>query len=401
MAAPADRPVLQPATLEDVQAHVQAALAAGEPLEVLGGGSKRAYGRPVQAPRTLSLAGLRGIVDYQPHELILVARAGTPLTEVEAALAEAGQALAFEPPHWGATATLGGVLACNLAGPRRFKAGAARDHLLGFQAVTGTGDVVRGGGRVVKNVTGFDLPKLMCGSFGTLAVLTEVVVKVLPRPETERTVLLAGLSDADGSARLIAAARSQLEPSGLAHLPAAVRAPVQAPAVAGLAPGTALTALRVEGPEPSVRQRAERLSQGGAAAVLEAEASRAFWAALRELEPLAPAPAERVWRFSLAPQSGPALGRRLAELAGVRWYYDWGGALVWAAAPARHKPKALHALARDHGGHAQLVRQGPDCPREEPAFSELTPGQHRLNENLKRAFDPRRILNPGRMYADL
>ncbi len=409
MAAPAHRPVLQPATLEEVQGHVQAAIAAGEPLEVLGSGSKRSYGRPVQAPRTLSLAGLRGIVDYQPHELILVARAGTPLTEVEAALAEAGQALAFEPPHWGAAATLGGVLACNLAGPRRFKAGAARDHLLGFQAITGTGEVVRGGGRVVKNVTGFDLPKLMCGSFGTLAVLTEVVVKVLPRPETERTVLVAGLSDADAVARLIAASRSQHEPSGLAHLPAAVRDTaqdtaqftVQAPPLADLAPGSALTALRVEGPEPSVRQRAERLSAGGAAAVLEAEASRAFWAALRELEPLAPAPAERVWRFSLAPQSGPALGRRLAELAGVRWYYDWGGALVWATAPARHNPKALHALARDYGGHAQLVRQGPDCPRGEPAFSELTPAQHRLNENLKRAFDPQRVLNPGRMYADL
>jgi glycolate dehydrogenase FAD-binding subunit len=391
-------PALQPATLEAVQEHVHAALAAGEALEVLGGGSKRGYGRPVQAARSLSLAALRGIVDYQPHELILVARPGTPLAELEAVLAEAGQALAFEPPHWGEAATLGGAIACNLSGPRRFKAGAARDHLLGFQAVTGTGEVVRGGGRVVKNVTGYDLPKLMCGSFGTLAVLTELVVKVLPRAETECTVIFAGLDDAAAVAQLGAAARSQLEPSGLAHLPATVDAPRPA---AQVAEGVAVTAVRVEGPEPSVRLRAQRLAAPGAAGILEDADSRAFWAALRELEPLEIADDERLWRFSLAPTAGPGLGRRLAALGEVRHCYDWGGALLWAAVPAPIKPPALHELAREFGGHAQLVRQGADCPREEPAFSALSGGQRQLNANLKQAFDPQRVLNPGRMYADL
>jgi len=390
--------MLQPASLEEVQAHVQAALAGGEALELQGGGSKRGYGRPVQAARVLSLAALRGIVDYQPHELILVARPGTPLSEIEETLADAGQALAFEPPHWGPQATLGGAIACNLSGPRRFKAGAARDHLLGFQAVTGTGEVVRGGGRVVKNVTGYDLPKLMCGSFGTLAVLTELVVKVLPRAETERTVLFSGLRDAEGVERLVAASRSQHEPSGLAHLPAGTAVPR---AAAGVADGTALTAVRLEGPEPSVLHRSERLAEAGGATFLELDASRAFWAALRELEPLVLGEDERLWRFSLAPMAGPRLGRRLAELEGVRLTYDWGGALLWAAVPARHKPAALHKLAREQGGHAQIVRHGARCPREDPAFSELSPAQQRLNANLKRSFDPQRILNPGRMYPGL
>lgn len=393
---PIDPPLL-PATPEEVQTHVQAALAGGEALEVQGGGSKRGWGRPVQAARTLSLAALRGIVDYQPHELILVVRPGTPLGELESTLAEAGQALAFEPPQWSPQATVGGVIASNLSGPRRFKAGAARDHLLGFQCVTGTGEVVRGGGRVVKNVTGYDLPKLMCGSFGTLAVLTELVLKVLPRAETEHTVLLAGLSDAAAGERMTAVARSRHEPSGLAHLPAGLTIT----AAGAAAVGRSLTALRVEGPEPSVVHRSDALAAGGALGILEPEASRAFWTAVKELEPLPLGPKERLWRFSTAPRSGPRLGQRLGELPGVRLFYDWGGALLWAVVPARHKPATLHKLAREVGGHAQIVRPATEGPREEPPFTELPPGQQRLAANLKRAFDPQRILNPGRMYPDL
>ncbi|HEX9842103.1 MAG TPA: glycolate oxidase subunit GlcE [bacterium] len=388
---------LRPASLEEVQAHVQEAAASGRPLELLGAGSKRGYGRPVQGAQAMSLGALSGIVDYQPHELILVARPGTPLAQVEATLAEAGQALAFEPPHWSAAATLGGVIACNLSGPRRFKAGAARDHLLGFQAVTGTGEAVRGGGRVVKNVTGYDLPKLLCGSFGTLAVFTELVLKVLPHAEAERTVLLRGLTDGEAVERLGAVSRSVHEPSGLAHLPAGARVPGVAAAVAE---GAALTAVRLEGPEPSVRHRSGQVGPG-AAGVLETADSRAFWTALREGEPLALAEDERRWRFSVAPMAGARLGSRLGELGGVRLWYDWGGALVWAAVPAPHKPALLHRLAREHGGHAQLVAQGARCPHEEPAFSPLSPPQQRLHANLKRSFDPQRVLNPGRMYAEL
>ena len=417
-------------SLEAVQEHIIAAMEKGEALEVVAGGSKRSYGRAVVAAAgreisVLDVSGLSGIVDYQPNELILVARPGTPLAELEDTLAVQGQQFAFEPPHFGAAATLGGALACNLSGPRRFKAGAARDHLLGFQSVTGRGEVVRGGGKVVKNVTGYDLSKLMCGSFGTLAVLTEVVVKVLPRAESECTVLFAGLSDAEGTARLIAASRTSQEPSGLAHLPsgAAWNGPGLA-AAAAAANGAALTAIRVEGPAASAQMRAELLARenldggnggpgsGVSVDILADGDSKAFWRAVRELTPLSMDEGETLWRFSVAPTAGAALGESLRGAGALRLAYDWGGALVWAVFPGRSAGAhgGLHALASSAGGHAQRVRHGPNAAGEntgdasqgaEGAFTELSPGQHRLNLNLKLAFDPARVLNPGRMYADI
>ena len=216
---------LTPDSTAAVQACVQGAVNDKTPVEVVGGSSKRFYGRPVTASRTLSLAKLSGVIDYQPGELLVVVRPGTPLAELERTLAESKQALAFEPPHWGPHATVGGTVACNLSGPRRVRAGGARDHLLGFEAVTGRGQIVRGGGRVVKNVTGYDLSKLMCGSFGTLAVMTELVLKVLPSAETEHTVVVAGLEDAEAIGLLILCSRSPHNVSGLAHLPRGVRVP--------------------------------------------------------------------------------------------------------------------------------------------------------------------------------
>src|SRR6266478_6922584 len=195
-----------PSDLSELREAVAEALAAEEPVEVVGGGSKRALGRPVQAAHTLDLSRLSGIRDYAPSELVLTAGAATPLAEIERALEEAGQMLAFEPPDWrgflgvpdeeSTGPTLGGALACNLSGPRRIKAGAARDHFLGFRGVSGRGEIFKAGGKVVKNVTGYDLCKLMAGSYGTLAALEEVTVKVLPQPESESTVMLCGLDAA-------------------------------------------------------------------------------------------------------------------------------------------------------------------------------------------------------------
>src|SRR4051812_7924840 len=220
--APADAPALRDTI----------AWAAGEeqPLELVGNGSKRALGRPLQVEHTVDLSAFAGIVDYEPAELVLTAGAATPLAAIEAALAAQNQMLAFEPRDWGAligaTAgqTIGGVLACNLAGPRRFKAGAARDHFLGFQAVSGRGEIFKAGGKVVKNVTGYDLSKLMAGSWGTLAAMTEVSVKVLPRPERTRTVLILGLDDATAVAAMAEALNAPHEVSGAAHVPAMLAA---------------------------------------------------------------------------------------------------------------------------------------------------------------------------------
>src|ERR1700736_4516520 len=250
-----------PADLNELRNAVAEALAVEEPLEIMGGGSKRGLGRPVQAAHTLDLARLSGIRDYASSELVLTAGAATPLAEIARALAQNGQMLAFEPPNWcgllgadEASPTLGGVLACNLSGPRRIKAGAARDHFLGFRGVSGRAEVFKAGGKVVKNVTGYDLPKLMAGSYGTLAALEEVTIKVLPRPEATCTVMLCGLDPAAAVERLNRALASPHDVSGAAYLPASLAAASIPP----LGPHS-VAALRLEGPPLSVAFRRERL----------------------------------------------------------------------------------------------------------------------------------------------
>src|SRR5579863_6491466 len=245
---------LVPADIDELRDAVAGALAAAEPVEIIGGGSKRGLGRPLQTPHLLDLSRLSGIREYTPSELVLTAGAATPLAEIEHVLAEHNQMLAFEPPDWrglmdgNGEPTLGGVLACNLSGPRRIKAGAARDHFLGFRGVSGRGEIFKAGGKVVKNVTGYDLCKLMAGSYGTLAALEEVTVKVLPRPETEATVMLAGIPPEAAPQVMAAALASPHEVSGAAYLPTGG---------AGFSPRSVV--LRVEGPEPSVAFRREAL----------------------------------------------------------------------------------------------------------------------------------------------
>ena len=247
---------LKPRDAKDVEAAVQWALAEGKTFEVLGQGSKRGIGRAAQWDLSLDLSDLSGVTLYEPEELILSAKAGTPMAEIEALLAKHNQELAFEPidygPVFGAPAgrgTIGGALAANLAGPRRIKAGAARDHFLGVTAVSGRGETFKSGGRVVKNVTGYDLCKVLAGSYGTLAVMTDVTVKVLPRAETEQTVLVLGLDDAAATRAMSAAMNSSNDVSGAAHFPAPLAASIQAEA------GRAITALRLEGVAPSVAHR--------------------------------------------------------------------------------------------------------------------------------------------------
>ena len=398
--------MLTPRSLADIQALIAEAVRGGEPLEVCGSGSKRGYGRPVAARRTLSTAGIAGVVDYQPRELICVVRPGTPLAELERVLAREGQMLAFEPPHWGEGATIGGTVAANLSGPRRFKAGAARDHLLGFQAVTGRGDAVRGGGRVVKNVTGYDLSKLMCGSFGTLGVLTELCLKVLPRPEAQVTLAVETASEDDALALLRRMARSPHEPSALACLPPGTARPAALAARAD--PAACLALIRLEGPERSVTLRVDAVAAlaGGGAARLAGADSESVWRGMGEVAPLPLAKGERLWRLSVPPDQAGAAAQALrgsgaGPAAGaVRLCYDWGGGLVWAALPGS-RDAAVHAAARAAGGHARVARGDPDLAPAEPAFGPLDAVQRQVHQNLKRAFDPQGILNPGRMYAGL
>lgn len=403
---------LRPASAEEVRAAVIEAAAAGTPLDIRGAGTKRAWGRPVQARTELALDGLAGIVTYEPAELVLTVAAGTGLAEIEAALAEQRQCLAFEPADYGALLghepggqTIGGVLACNLSGPRRIKAGAARDHFLGFTAVSGRGEAFKAGGHVVKNVTGYDLCKLLAGSWGTLAVLTEVTVKVLPAPEKARTVLVYGLDDAAAVKLLGSALGMPHEVSGAAHLPARIAAASAVPYVRDAS--ASVTALRVEGPGPSVEYRCAALrmllSAHGPVEELHSMNSRRLWAEIRDAALLA-RPAERpVWRLSVPPASGARVGMRLTAALGADACYDWGGGLIWLAVPPSPNAgaAAIRAAATEAGGHATLLR----APYDVRAAADMVQPQPAplaaLQRRVKDAFDPAGILNPGRLYPGL
>ncbi len=405
---------LKPRDRDELRDTVAWALNDGKTLEIVGAASKRALGRPVVADHGLDLSGIAGVVEYQPEELVITVRAGTPMREVEALLAQRNQMLAFEPPDLGPllggvaeASTLAGAVLCNLAGPRRLSAGAARDHLLGFSAVNGRGEIFKSGGKVMKNVTGYDLSKLMAGSFGTLAALDEINVKVLPAPDKTRTLLLFGLADADAIAAMALAMGSPHEVSGAAHLPAdaARRSAVGYVAKAG---GSA-TALRLEGVGPSVEARLTGLrdlltpvvaAKGGAVEELHTMNSRALWRELRDVTLLGAASDALVWRLSCPPSEGAAVVARIrAVRPDVGAIYDWAGGQIWLSLPPT--ADADHALVRAAlaacGGHATLIRAPGAVRAAVPVFQPQAPALAALAWRVKESFDPRGVFNPGRM----
>lgn len=404
---------LKPRDANDVEDAVQWALGGGKAIEIVGHGSKRAIGRPAQTDVTLDLSGLTGVTLYEPEELVLSAKAGTPLAEIEALTAAKGQMLAFEPMDYGpiflskaGRGTIGGVLATNLSGPRRIKAGAARDHFLGFSAVSGRGETFKSGGRVVKNVTGYDLCKLMAGSWGTLAAMTEVTIKVLPAPETETTVLVLGLDDTKAVAAMAAAMGSSCEVAGAAHLPAAVAARI--PLGAAVAQGRALTALRLEGVAPSVAHRKAVLKGAmktfGEVGAIDHAVSRNLWRAIRDVTPFAARQTgtdQPLWRVATEPARGAELARMIAAAADAEVLYDWAGGLLWVllarsddagAAPVRSAAAAC-------GGHATLIRASLPVRATVDVFEPLEAALAALSKRVKESFDPQGVLNPGRMWA--
>ena len=398
-----------PSNAAELAATVAWAAAESQSLEIVAGGSKRGFGRPMQAAHTLDIGAIRGVVDYDPGELVLTARAATPMAEIGALLAEQRQMLAFEPPDWSGLLdaapgrqTLGGVIASNLAGPRRVRAGAARDHFLGFAAVNGWGDAWKAGGTVVKNVTGYDLCKLQAGAHGTLSVLTDISVRVLPLPESSCSLLLGGLSDAEAIRTLSRALNTPHEVSGACHLPQAVAARSGVAEVAGL--GGSVTALRLEGPAPSVAARVsalEALLGGGVR--LPAAGSAALWSEVAAVQPLLGSTSSVVWRVCTAPAGAPAL---LARLRGT-WpqaeaFYDWGGGLLWLALEAPGDDGGAAALrGAIAGGHATLVRASEALRRSVAVFEPEAALLAALSRRVKDSFDPRRILNPGRMWMGI
>jgi glycolate oxidase FAD binding subunit len=398
----------KPRDRKDIETAVQWAMAEGKSLEIVGHGSKRGIGRPAQYDATLDMSGMTGVILYEPQELVLSAQAGTSLAEITRLLATNGQELAFEPIDYGpllggttGVGTIGGTLAANLSGPRRVRAGAARDHFLGAVAVSGRGETFKSGGRVVKNVTGFDLCKLLAGSWGTLGILVEITLKVLPRAETEGTLVAFGMDDQAAAVAMAAALGAPLGVSGAAHLPDYVAARFD-----GLQDAEASTVFRVEGVSASVAYCIAGLKRvvrpfGTFATLAEAE-SRALWRAIRDVRPFwsdGLCGDRAVWRISTAPSKGCEVAARISPASQL--FYDWAGGLLWVAPPATPDcgAREIRDAVAVAGGHATLVR-APTAVRASVDPFHLEAGAlAALTRRVKENFDPKGILNPGRMWA--
>ncbi len=388
--------VLTPASEAQIAEIIVKAKTDKTALEIVGGGTRLGLGRPVQAAKTLSLSALSGISFYEPGALTLVAKAGTPLAQIERALTKEGQRLPFEPMDHRALLgskgepTIGAMVAANISGPRRIQAGACRDALLGVRFVNGNGEIIKSGGRVMKNVTGLDLVKLLAGSYGTLGALSEVSFKVLPINEREATLAIEGLSLEQAIGVLSAALTSPFEVTGAAYLPQCERA--------------SQTLLRVEGFASQLDYRLERLRETVAAgfdvSVIKGKAHDALWRSVRDVE-IFECTDHCVWKLSVKPGDAPAIAKVISDRIDATMLFDWGGGLIWAGVNDQKTAGAeiIRSIVGQYGGHATLVR-APDALRL--AISPFQPQTGRIKElsaAIRQKFDPDGILNPGRMSA--
>lgn len=359
-------------------------IAGNGPFDVRGSGTKLMLGRPLGEMPVLSLAKFRGVELYEPEELIFEAGAAAPLAEVRKLLAAKNQMLAFEPPDFSTllgsrnAGTMGGMLATGFAGPRRIKAGSARDHVLGVRGVTGKGEIFKAGARVMKNVTGYDVPKLMASSWGTLAALTSVTFKVLPAPETESTFVI---ESGDPVALMSKALQSPCDVSGAAHVPGQG------------------TYLRLEGIGISVKARRDALSKllGVKSETLSATESCKLWASIRDVTVLPIKNNSIIWRVSVPPSDGEAFVRRVFISASGRYFLDWGGGLVWLALEPSSDGREAAVRGALKEGHAMLFRAPEELRRRIPVFQPQQPALAALSARVKAALDPLGKLNPSRM----
>ncbi|MEQ1614686.1 MAG: FAD-binding protein [Hyphomicrobiaceae bacterium] len=399
----------RPAADWELRTLLRDAAAAKRSVEVMGAGTKQVVGRAGRSDFGITTMSLAGVTLYEPSELVMSAKAGTPLAAIEKELARHNQMLAFEPidlgPALGAPAqqgTIGAVFATNLSGARRIIAGAARDHILGVVAVTGAGEIIKSGGRVMKNVTGVDVARGLMGSWGTLAVMTETTFKVLPRPQTSATLAFAGLPDELAIEALCLGMGSPFEVTGAVHLQAGLSRRLWHASLRTA--GQPITALRLENFESFIGYRAGRLKDMlkafGEIQVLEHDSSVAFWDELRQLSVLQNSQAP-LWRISTTAKLGPKVVHDIKRYMNVDAMYDWSGGLIWVEVPQTSDAGAtdIRRVMAVHGGHATLIRAAETVRAEVDVFQPVEPGIERLTAKLKATFDPAGILNRGRMYA--
>lgn len=396
--SPANAQRLRPADEAQAAAFVLDARKQKLRLEIVGGGTRRGLGRPFYGDAELSSQALNGIDFYEPAEMVIGAKAGTPLSVIEAAIAAHGQILPFEPMdarslyRWVGEPTLGGLIGGNISGPRRISAGAARDCVLGLRLVNGRGQIIKTGGRVMKNVTGLDLVRLNCGAMGTLGFITQAIVKLAPKPEAEATVVIRRLDDAKAVAAMAIALGSPWSLSGAAHLSA------------GMGRDFPRSFFRLEGFADSVAARRDKLIEAlkdfGAKHAVEGDASARLWRAIRDVEFLSEPKERAIWRISVAPSNGPKLIAALGPMA-LAHFYDWGGGLIWlAAAPTPEVAGAIRAALVPLGGQATLMRAQDSLRERVEVYQPLSPALLEISRGIKASFDPDGVLNAGRMYAE-
>ena len=387
------------------------------PIELLGSGSKKKIGRLIQCARTLNLSKLDGIIEYLPEELYIKAKAGTSIKKIEEELKKNNQQLAFEPINFGYLlneksdyGTAGGQVACNISGPRRFKVGSVRDHVLGFRGVNGRGEIIKSGGVVVKNVTGYDLSKLMCGSYGTLVALTEITFKVLPTPEEIKTLIIHNQKIESGLSYLDKSINSSNDISGAIFLP-------NEPIVTGcvmniedtfklndLKRDGSLTSIRIEGSKNSINQRIENLIkelqiENLNISILETHQSEIFWNKVKSLEFFSSSK-NSILRIVIPPSESVNLIYQLSNK--FKYYLDWGGALMWMEAfeLSEEMFESIRRKVVKLGGYVTMIKNSDYLPYVEDVFT-INKDRFYISQNIKKSFDPKRILNPGKMYTGI
>ena len=389
----------------------------GIPIELIGSGSKRKIGKPLQCAKSLSLIKLNGIVEYLPEELYIKVKACTPIKTIEEELKKNKQQLAFEPIDFGYLfneksdyGTAAGQVACNISGPRRFKVGSVRDHVLGFRGVNGKGEIVKSGGNVVKNVTGYDLSKLVCGSYGTLIALTEITFKVLPAPDESKTLIIHEQKIEPATFLLEKAISSSNDISGATFFPDEPKIPGcvmninKTFKLNDLKYGGSLTAIRVEGSKNSIDQRIKNLIYelkiiNLKISILDTHQSEIFWNKVKSLEFFSSSK-NSIFRIVIPPSECAQLLYQLSSR--FKYYLDWGGALIWMEAfeLSEEMFESIRKKVVKLGGYVTMIKNSNYLPYVEDVFT-INRDRFNISQNIKKSFDPKRILNPGKMYTGI
>ena len=401
--------IFNPSSREEIAEIIRNCYKKNIPLEINGSKSKNKIGRNFQAEKTLDLTSYSGIIDYKPEELYIKVKAGTPINSIIEELDKHDQQLAFEPVDFGFlfngksnNGTIGGVISCNFAGPRRFKVGSARDHLLGFQGINGKGEIIKSGGTVVKNVTGYDLCKLISGSFGTLSVLTELSVKVLPKPQSSKTLIINNPHIKKAIEYLGTALSSSSDPSGGVFYPEQFD---QSFTFNDLTHKGAITAIRIEGPSNSVDHRIKNLSAElglleNEYSILESVQTKIFWNKTKNLEIFSNSK-KNLLRIVVPISETLSVLQKMKPYE-INYFLDWGGSLIWVELEKISLKilREIKDIMQQHSGYFTIIKVEDDLKASADIFT-IDPIKYKISEKIKKSFDPKRIFNPGKMYSGI